>query len=170
MLLLPLTYKNPCHCWLTRVCCHTLTKPDYDYLAPLQNSTLRTSRLPLTIGTRKDSLCKYFLQNCCCHAASAQFVDQLRSNSMRLFLVEVPFTNPGSLERFWHTSLATSFVRWQTKISLKGFCGCLFAELSTKKVATTILAGIGTGSENRKWRKWPVPRANSTTSAFWVLT
>ena len=38
MLLLPLTYKNPCHCWLTRVCCHTLTKPDC--LAPLQNSTL----------------------------------------------------------------------------------------------------------------------------------
>ena len=28
MLLLPLTYKNPCHCWPTRVCCHTLTKPD----------------------------------------------------------------------------------------------------------------------------------------------
>ena len=37
MLPLPLTYKNPCHCWLTRVCCYTLTKPDY--LAPLQNST-----------------------------------------------------------------------------------------------------------------------------------
>ena len=30
-------YKNPCSCWPTRVCCHTLTKPDC--LAPLQNST-----------------------------------------------------------------------------------------------------------------------------------
>ncbi len=40
MLLLLLTYKNPCHHWLTRVCCHTLTKPDC--LAPLQNSTVRT--------------------------------------------------------------------------------------------------------------------------------
>ncbi len=38
MLLLPLTYKNPCYCWLTRVCCHTLIKPDC--LAPLQNSTM----------------------------------------------------------------------------------------------------------------------------------
>ncbi len=35
--MLLLAYKNPCHCWLTRVCCHTLTKPDY--LVPLQNST-----------------------------------------------------------------------------------------------------------------------------------
>ena len=38
MLLLLLPYKNPCHPWPTRVCCHTLTKPDC--LAPLQNSTL----------------------------------------------------------------------------------------------------------------------------------
>ena len=38
MLLLLLTYKNPCCHWPTRVCCHTLTKPDY--LVPLQNSTL----------------------------------------------------------------------------------------------------------------------------------
>ncbi len=30
-------YKSPCSYWPTRVCCHTLTKPDC--LAPLQNST-----------------------------------------------------------------------------------------------------------------------------------
>ena len=36
MLPLPLVlpYKNPCHCWPTRVCCPTLTKTDY--LAPLR--------------------------------------------------------------------------------------------------------------------------------------
>ena len=34
MLWLLLTYKNPCHCWRTRVCCYTLTNPDY--LAPFR--------------------------------------------------------------------------------------------------------------------------------------
>ncbi len=48
MLPLLLTYNYPCHCWPTRVCCHTLTKPDY--LAPLQNSTVLAyqSMLPHT--------------------------------------------------------------------------------------------------------------------------
>ena len=40
MLLLLLPYKRPCHCWPTRVCCHTLT-PDW------LPSTLKNSKLIL---------------------------------------------------------------------------------------------------------------------------
>ncbi len=63
MLLLPLTYKNPCHDWLTRVCCHTLTKPDY--LTPLQNSTVRPP-VPIKLWYQSTVVCAWFESELCC--------------------------------------------------------------------------------------------------------